>query len=222
MQMPSKIKFNNLQTEFIASLNHEINTPLNSIIGFSELLFFHEYNAEERKEFAQYIQNSGVELISKINHIMDISRLNEGEMVINKKIVSANTLLLEIQNEYLKITGFSGIDLRFNTLYPAYEVFIECDAERIKLIIDNLIKNAIKPSGQGTIEIGMMINDSFIQFYVKDTCKMSKQHSKYNGLCLSISKILILHMGGEFLEEDIPGNGTAFYFTIPLYHPIAS
>jgi two-component system sensor histidine kinase/response regulator len=216
-------------------MSHEIRTPLNSIIGFSELLLDKEFGAEQHEEFARTINYSGNGLLTIISDIMDLSKIEAGQITINKKPFPAQKLLIEIQREYSIKASAKGIELIIDPENLKNEILVISDVQRLKQVLINFVGNAIKFTDKGFIEVGFRVQGNNIYFSVKDTGigiprqnhqeiferfrQVEVAHTrKYggNGLGLAISKSLIEMLGGEIGMISEQGVGSTFYFTIPL------
>ncbi|HCY40337.1 MAG TPA: hypothetical protein DHV48_03140 [Prolixibacteraceae bacterium] len=224
-----------LKSDFLANMSHEIRTPLNSIIGFSELMSDPDFDRDQLSEFAGIINVNGNNLLLLISDIMDLSRIEAGQVKLRKSIFSVNQLIKEIRNEYSFKAEEKGIELRLDPLNPSEEIFVENDALRIKQILVNFVGNAIKFTKVGFIEIGIRLNGDLILFQVKDTgigiapkyrehifqrfrqveTAYCREHGG-TGLGLAISKSLVELMGGKLWMESEQGKGSVFYFNIPV------
>ena len=226
-----------LKSAFLANMSHEIRTPLNSIIVFSELMSDPDFDREQECEFAQIINTSGNNLLSIISDIMDISKIEAGQVHLINQLFSVNQLITDLQKEYLYKAIEKGIELILDPTNPSEEVFIESDQSKIRQIIVNLVENSIKFTEIGTIKLGIRITGTFIEFHVRDTGigipiefqtqifeRFRQVESAYSrkyggtGLGLAISKSLTELMGGTLWLESEQGNGSTFYFTIPIQH----
>jgi PAS domain S-box-containing protein len=222
-----------LKTAFISNMSHEIRTPLNSIIGFSDLLLDPFFSTEQQFEFVTSIKKSGDNLIAIISDIMDISRIETGQITINKDQFSAGQLLKNISFEQSHLVKNGEHEIWINI--PEPDILINGDELRIKQILMNFLSNAFKFSEKGTIELGYRYSLNAVQFYVKDTGigipkeyhqkiferfrQVETAHTrKYggNGLGLAISKQLAELMGGEITMESEPGKGSIFYLSLPV------
>lgn len=230
-----------LKSAFLANMSHEIRTPLNSIIGFSELLFNPDFDIDSQKEFALMINSSGTNLLAIISDIMDLSKIEAGQIRVNKSRFLVNRLISDIQKEYSYKASEKGIELRIDPTSQAIETFLESDQNRIKQVLVNFVGNSIKFTAKGSIEIGFKLVEGFIQFHVFDTgIGIPKEYHDFvferfrqvdssstrkyggNGLGLAISKSLVELFGGRIWMESEPGKGSAFYFTIPVQTPETS
>lgn len=223
-----------LKSAFLANMSHEIRTPLNSIIGFSELMCNPEFDQSLELEFAQMINASGNNLLSIISDIMDLSKIEAGQVQVNYGKISVNQLLIDIRKEYSFRAGEKGIELRLEPFDPKLNLQIETDEIKIRQILINFIGNAIKFTDRGFIAVGALAVGDTVQFQVKDTgigIPLQYHHTiferfrqlespntrKYggNGLGLAISKGLVELLGGTIWMESEPGVGSTFYFTVP-------
>jgi len=230
-----------LKSAFLANMSHEIRTPMNAIIGFSELLKRRTNSEDEIEKYISFINKRSYDLLNIINDILDISKIEANQLILNESYGELNQLMediLELFDNKLKIHSHQTIDLRLNNsnLVP---VTIICDFARIKQVLVNLIGNALKFTTKGFVEFGYIIIDSTtIQFYVKDTgIGISKEEQSIifdrfrqanssntntnfggTGLGLSIAKGIIELMKGKIWVESSENMGSTFYFTIPYNH----
>ena len=226
-----------LKSAFLANMSHELRTPLNSIIGFSELMSDLDFHTNQESQFAQIINTSGNNLLSIINDIMDISKIEAGHVQVINQLFSVNKLMIDLQEEYSFKAIEKGIELILDPLNPIKEVFIESDQTKIRQILVNLVGNSIKFTEKGFVKIGLRITEGFVQFHVKDTGigipaefqtqiferfrqVESSDSRKYGGtgLGLAISKSLTELLGGTLWMESKKGKGSTFYFIIPINH----
>ncbi len=226
-----------LKSSFLANMSHEIRTPLNCILGFTELMADPEIETDQRSEFSKLIMTSGNNLLSVINNVLDISKIESGQVQLWKSIFPAQKVLREVFHEYEKKAKDHKIELKISESMPEKDFLIETDELRLKQVLGNFVSNAIKFTEEGFVEIGLKIGNDVAQFYVKDTgigIPKDKQKDifahfrqvesaytrKYggNGLGLAISKSLSDMMGGIVGVESESGKGSTFYFTISIAH----
>jgi PAS domain S-box-containing protein len=226
-----------LKTAFLASMSHEIRTPMNHIIGFTEFLKEPELPENEREEYSQIVYESSHVLLRLIEDIIDIAKIESGQMNINKSVFSVNELVAsafrsfnELRNKQHK----SHIRFLIKTPENTGTLYIKTDAMRLQQILSNILDNAFKFTENGSVEIGFSASENNVKFYVKDTgpgidpdkheliFKRFRQldyssTKKYGGtgLGLSIVKGLLDLLEGEIHLESEPGKGTTFRFTIP-------
>ncbi len=228
-----------LKSAFLANMSHEIRTPLNSIIGFSELLDDADFEAEQKKVFIHQIISNGNNLLNIISDIMDISKMESGEITIRKSKVDVKQFLDEIRSMHIFKLDEKKLLFEIECLYSETnaDIFVLADKERLQQIINNLISNALKFTSEGYIRIGCRQTDEMVEFHVKDTGigippdyhhkvfdRFRQVEASYtrkfggNGLGLAISKNLVELMGGKIWVESEMGKGSTFYFTLPGFN----
>lgn len=223
-----------LKSAFLANMSHEIRTPMNGILGFSELLKAPDLSGAQQQEYIRIIEKSGARMLSIINDIIDISKIEAGLMNVDIKECNINEKIEFIHSFFKPMVEEKGMLLVCNNTLPNSEAIIKTDAEKVDSIITNLVKNAVKYSKEGVIEFGYIKRDSNLVFYVKDTGigipkakqaqiferfiqadtvdKMAQQGA---GLGLSISKAYVEMLGGMIWVESEVGKGSTFFFTLP-------
>jgi PAS domain S-box-containing protein len=227
-----------LKTAFLQNISHEIRTPMNSIMGFIELLQDPDTTGEEKKEYIEIIEKSGNRMLSTINDIINISKIEAGIVSLNCESVDLTALLYEIAGTFRPEAEKKRMLITTDLPSLTNKTIIEGDQEKIFAIFGNLVKNSIKYSCRGTITLGFRIRERFIQCFVKDTgigISKEKQQVIFErftriegnsslsvegaGLGLSIVKGYLDLMGGEISLQSEPGVGSNFIFTIPLKAP---
>lgn len=227
-----------LKTAFLANMSHEIRTPMNGILGFSDLLKEPLLSAEELHQYIEIIERSGHRMLNIINDLIDISKVEAGQM--ETKITDVN---INEQIEYLFVffkpeAEKKGLKLSFKNSLLIQDSIIKSDKEKIYAILTNLIKNSIKYSNSGKIEFGYKListgSTRELEFFIKDNgigIPKNRQAAIFNrfiqadiddkdaregaGLGLSISKAYVEMLGGKIWVESEVGLGSTFYFTIP-------
>jgi len=225
-----------LKSSFLANMSHEIRTPMNSIIGFSNLLSADQISKEQKLEFIKYIQSSGQLLLNLIDDIIDVAKIEAGEIKIKPAHCEPKKLILDLINTFEGYkTGIGKLDIDIRTKLPDNDIVFRTDPFRLRQIITNLVSNAIKFTEKGCVSITCEIkNDRFVEFSVEDTgIGMTKEEmnivfSRFKrtnvseeknisgtGLGLSISKNLVELLGGQMWVSSLPGEGTRFWFHLP-------
>lgn len=226
-----------LKSAFLANMSHEIRTPMNAILGFSDLLSSDEYTAEEKTEFVSMIRSSGKILLNLINDIIDISKIEAGELKIQHSTFKVvNVLDEQYQNfrQQLNQNGKKDVRLIFSGRNEILDYEITTDKHRLTQILTNLLSNASKFTLKGQIEFGMIHVGQDLEFFVKDSGigipeskleiifqrfrQADDSHTRIfggTGLGLAITKNLAQLLGGNIWVESVENTGTAFYFTIP-------
>ena len=223
---------NRLISGFLANLNHELRTPMNGIIGFSELISHPEVTEERRCHYASIIKDNTYRLLTIVNSIIDLSRLEAGIVNISQGELDVNDLLNDIALFAESMISSKGLKLRVFTDLDQCIIF--SDQFHIKRIINLLLDNSIKFTHTGKIELGYIVDNTEIVFYVKDTGKgiQRKQQQKifesffqeefalirqYEGLGvgLTIANHLIHLLGGKMWLKSELGKGSTFFFSLP-------
>ena len=227
-----------LKTSFLANISHEIRTPLNAIVGFSGFLRQKEKPENERKKYITVIHQYSESLLSLINEIFEVARIESGEIKQDPETINVNEFLQKIQKQYcedIKKTVKKNFRLIVNLQPDDSENYINTYSERFKSVFIHLIENAHKYSENGKVELGYTRKESFFEFYVMDDGK-GLPHDKTEdlferfkmtddfpnpgsgsiGLGLTISKNFIESMGGHIWVKNNSNKGSTFFFTLPV------
>ena len=230
------VESDRLKSAFLANMSHEVRTPLNSIIGFSELLADNYFEEDQKNEFIQSIIISGNSLLSIINDIMDISKLESGEMTIRKTKLNIRDFISGVKEQFSFQAETKNIGFKLLLPETDEETYINADPGRLMQIFNNLIGNALKFTEEGAIEISYQPLDNNVEFQVRDSgigIAQEYHHKIFdrfrqvetantrkfggNGLGLAITKNLVELMDGKIWLESEPGKGSVFYFTMPVF-----
>jgi PAS domain S-box-containing protein len=223
-----------LKSAFLANMSHEIRTPMNGIIGFSQLLQANPQPPEKENLFLSQIIDNSRQLLTLLNDIIDISKIEAGQLKIEKQEINLNLLIEETANLFDKEKG-DKIELISHKDLDTQESYIIADPDRLKQVINNLMSNALKFTKEGKVEFGYELkNNTYLSFFVKDTgIGISEEQQKIifdrfkqaedgttrkfsgTGLGLAISKELIEMMGGKIEVKSELQKGAAFTFTLP-------
>jgi PAS domain S-box-containing protein len=230
-----------LKTSFLANMSHEIRTPMNGIIGFANLLRDAGLEEDMRDLYLKHIDQSSNQLLNIIDDIIDISKIESGQLKICNKPVRINLVLDEIYSSFFHRIrgdepGQKQVDFKLEKGNDSRDFTIVTDDFRLSQVFNNLIGNAIKFTREGCISFGYRFKDQrHVEFFVRDS-GIGIPHNKTRlifdrfgqvnqepdlqatgtGLGLPISKSLVNLMGGEMWVESEPDKGSCFYFTLPM------
>ena len=224
-----------LKTAFLANMSHEIRTPMNAILGFMELLKRSDLLQEDRENFISIIEESGKRLLSTINDIIEISKIETGLVEVNLKPENLYEIISSALNLFKPIAQVKGLEFRIKFSEKTELCNILTDRFKIESIIINLLSNAVKFTKKGYIETGARLENNNIILYVKDTgpgippdklevvfnpfyqadMNLSREHEG-SGLGLAIAKAYSEMLKGKLWVESEPGKGSTFFLSIPL------
>ena len=230
-----------LKLAFLANMSHEIRTPMNGILGFTELLKAPNLSGKEQNEFITIIEKSGQRMLNIINDIINISKVEAGQVEVTLSETNVNEQLYYIHSFFTPEANHKGIQLIIKRQLPSIYNILLTDNEKLYAVLTNLVKNAIKFTNEGSIEFGCEKKGGFLEFFVKDSGigisdsqksivferfrqaseSVSRSHEG-SGLGLAISKAYIEKLGGNIWVESEKGKGSTFYFTIPLQSEVAN
>lgn len=233
-----------LKSTFLATMSHELRTPLNAIIGFSEFLN-QKSPPEDVEKFGKIINSSGYHLLSIVNDLFDITLIESGETKTRMEEVPLKNMFNDVHSiivdKQLR-SGKSNIELRLEIPPDEIDLIIITDLNKLRQILTNLLKNALKFTVEGHIKYGYKLgkeqNNTVLQFYVKDTgigVKKDKQEIIFNiftqgedtntrrfggtGIGLSVAKKLTELLGGRIWLESEENKGSTFFFSLPFNKP---
>ncbi len=223
-------KASKMKSLFLANMSHEIRTPLNAIEGFSRIMAETD-SPEERMKFMEIIESNNSRVLALINEILDLSRVEAGEIAIKKQMTDLNEMCKSIQLMF-KFRCPDSVNLEWSQ--PNMKVTLNTDQNRLTQVFSNLISNALKHTSKGSITYGYrLINDGQeVDFFVMDTgsgiapedlehifqtyvSRDAEQQNGY-GLGLSLCKIIVEKMGGHITVSSQLGKGSTFRFTLPF------
>lgn len=234
-----------LKSTFLTNMSHELRTPLNAIIGFSSFMA-DTTKDEETVTYSKIIFDSGQHLLKLVEDILDTSMIEIGQLKINYEKVEIISLLREVKNiivgERLR-ENKTDIDIILRENSQVKEKIIITDSRKLKQVLINLLKNALKYTNEGYIEFGFSelekSGKGYLEFYVKDTGigidkkyhevifnvfrQIDDTYSRKHGgagIGLSIVKSIVEMLEGQLFVESEPGKGSRFSFTIPALREV--
>ena len=216
-----------LKSAFLANMGHEIRTPLNAIVGFSKLITF-ATSTEEKNQYAEIIERNSEMLLNLFNDILDLSSLEADSLKFNIRPIKLTDICLQLEQQFCHKTQ-NGVKLILDNVDA--DMYASGDWNRIIQIISNLLSNATKFTPKGEIHFGYREKGDFVEFYVKDSgigipaervATIFRRFGKVNdfvqgtGLGLTLCRMLVEKMGGRIWLRSQEGQGSRFYFTLPL------
>ena len=227
-----------LKSSFLANLSHEIRTPLNIITGFVDILRSDDLLEEDKEHYVELLKKSSDRIITTLNDIIEISKIEAGQVSFRESQINLNEIVDYLYNLFNKDAADKGLSLLIYKGLEDKESLIMTDREKLITTMSHLVKNAIKYSDIGKVEVGYKIEDKRLLFYVQDTgvgIPMERQKIIFNrfvqaeqsinrpyegaGLGLSIVKSYVRILGGTINVKSKPGEGSCFWFSIP-YEPL--
>lgn len=228
-----------LKSNFLANMSHEIRTPMNGILGFAQLLQDDDLEREMQLRYIDIVCHNGEMLINLIDDIMDISKIEAGQLPLNKVEVNIDNLFFDLYTFFNEIKfkqEKEHINIRLIDLNEEQNTIFFTDEQRLRQILSNLIGNSIKFTEKGFVEFGYVncVNDQYLEFFVRDTgigIPSDKQNIIFErfrqieegstrryggtGIGLFISKHVVETLGGKIWMESEVGKGSTFRFTLP-------
>ena len=223
-----------LKTAFLNNISHEVRTPLNGILGFSEIILQPDLQQQEKESYLEILNESSERLVNTITNYMDISLIVSGNMLVKSKLVDLALLIDDIYQKFLPKCKIKSLEFLKQFSSDTNNPLIS-DEGLLEKILFHLLDNAIKFTIKGSITFGGHYNNGEIELFVKDTgsgIDLEAQSSVFqifmqedlaytrgyegSGLGLSIAKGLVELIGGKIRLESVKGAGSTFYITLPL------
>ncbi len=223
-----------LKSAFLANMSHEIRTPMNGILGFVSLLKEGWVEPDVQSKYLNIVEQNGERLLGLINDLIDISRIESGQVHLSNSELIINAEIQSICEFFMNEAGKKGLALE--TVIPQKtNTILFADKVKFHSILSNLIKNALKFTSTGFVKVGYDFDGNLIRFFVKDSGigiaaekidlvfkrfeqadqSLTKSYEG-SGLGLAIARALTEKMGGKMWVESEPGKGSEFYFTLPV------
>ncbi len=233
----SKIKAeesDRLKSAFLANMSHEIRTPMNGILGFTELLGEPNLTGAEQSKYIEIIKKSGQRMLNTVNDIIDISKIDSGQVEISMGTVDLQEEIENLYEFFKPEASKKGISFKLYTYFAPQTNSIQTDQVKLNSILSNLVKNAIKYTDSGSVEIYCGKKNSEFEFKITDTgigipadridsifnrFEQADIADKYarqgSGLGLSIAKAYVEMLQGSINVKSESGKGSTFFFRMP-------
>lgn len=227
------VESDKLKTAFLTNMSHEIRTPMNGIMGFSGLLTKPDLEEEKKHKYIEIIHQNSNQLLSIINDLVEISKIEAGHIDIEKSEVALDMLTKSLFDLFSLKANEKKISLKLEN--RNFDIEIISDETKLRQILVNLLDNAFKFTSEGEVRFGYQLKGGMVEFFVSDTGIgiHEKAHKliferfrqveitsarKYGGtgLGLSISKAYVQKLGGKIWLESSINKGAIFYFNLPL------
>ncbi len=223
-----------LKSAFLANMSHEIRTPMSGIMGFTELLKEPDLTGEEKEMYLEVIRKSGERMLNTVNDIIDISKIDSGQMKVKIEAVNPDKEITSLYNFFKNEAENKGLNLKLINRLTDESQMILTDRNKLNSILTNLIKNAIKYTHQGYIEIKCLRAGDHLLYQVKDTGIgipknridavfnrfeqadiADRQAYQGSGLGLSITKSYVEMLDGKIWVESEEDKGSVFSVSLP-------
>ena len=224
-----------LTQSFLANISHEIRTPMNSILGFSQLLEVVEVDSDEYKEYVQQVLKGGQQLLTILDSIINLSKIESGVVKPVMEQISVNKFMIEAFDLYKVLAQKKGLAMHLELDEKHRDLKMVSDIALFQLVLNNLLSNAIKYTYDGFVNMGYKCKGEEVEFWVSDSGigianddmemifkpfrQVNSVRHEYNGgagLGLAIVKKILTILGGKIKLNSELGKGTTFYVTMPL------
>jgi len=226
-----------LKSAFIANISHELRTPMNAIVGFSNLLADDDLSGKEKLEYISYINDSSMTLIRIIENIIDVARIEAGQLKFKSEPVQITNIMNELYSTFTQeifSKGLNKLEIKYANADDDKIVTVCTDQFRFRQVMACLLSNAIKLTAHGLIEYGYRLEGNNIRLFVKDSGigihadKLDLIFDRFEyssdefyadlsatGIGLSLVKKLVELMGSDLKVKSVVDVGSTFYFIMP-------
>ena len=225
-----------LKSAFLTNMSHEIRTPMNGILGFAGLLNKSTLTGGEKSHYIGIIEKSAKRLLSTLNDIIDISKIEAGQVEVSLNEVNVSKKMFDLIQFFSQEAQQKGLKMNYVTVESVKNLIVKSDENKLESIFSNLLKNAVKYTVKGEITVGLSINEKGVMgFYVKDTgigIPRERMNAIFNrfeqadiedklafegsGLGLAITKSYVEMLGGTIAAQSTVNVGSTFTVRLPL------
>jgi PAS domain S-box-containing protein len=222
-----------MKSAYLGNMSHKIRTPLNAIVGFSNLLTEEDITPNEKNNYVNIIRHDTEQVLHLIDDIINIAKIDANKMDVNNRPCNINKLITELSDYYKTNEKTNKIDFSIKTMLPDGKDVLFTDQDKLYQIMSNILNNSFKFTDKGIIELGYFINpvEQKVIFYVKDSGigihvdNKEKVFNRYfqadqttegTGLGLSISQSLVKLLGGKIHFDSMLGEGSTFFVELPI------
>lgn len=222
-----------MKSAYLGNMSHKIRTPLNAIVGFSNLLTEEDITPNEKNNYVNIIRHDTEQVLHLIDDIINIAKIDANKMDVNNRPCNINKLITELSDYYKTNEKTNKIDFSIKTMLPDGKDILFTDQDKLYQVMSNILNNSFKFTDKGIIELGYFINpvEQKVIFYVKDSGigihedNKEKVFNRYfqadqmtegTGLGLSISQSLVKLLGGKIHFDSKLGEGSTFFVELPM------
>ncbi len=224
---------NRAKSAFLASMSHELRTPLNGVIGYAQVLHADRRLTPDQQERVRIVQSSGEHLLRMINDVLDLAKIEAGKLTVRTAPCALGDLLRDIAAAHTNAAGAKKLSFQLD-LAADLPAWVECDAQKLRQVLDNLLGNAVKFTMSGGVTLCVVTAADRVTFSVVDTgpgisaadqARLFQAFEQANdarpevpgaGLGLAISRALVERLGGRLTLTSAPGAGSTFSFALAL------
>jgi signal transduction histidine kinase/CheY-like chemotaxis protein len=236
-QREKAINSDQLKSAFLANMSHEIRTPMNAIVGFSELLGSVN-SSDNKQQYISIIQNSSNNLLRLINDIIDLSKIEAGDLEIKYSDINLRDLFIELKDLYsIELVKREKSGIKISYILPDEDLIIQSDPLRLRQVLSNLLNNAVKFTARGSIifrcerkakDLVFSVSDTGTGIPEEDQKRIFDRFTKFNyngmntegsGIGLAIVERIVTLLNGKVWFDSVEGEGTNFFFSLPYLAP---
>nr|MDA3818509.1 HAMP domain-containing sensor histidine kinase [Prolixibacteraceae bacterium] len=222
-----------MKSSYLGNMSHKIRTPLNTIVGFANLLTEEELDTEQKNNFINIIRSDTEQVLHLIDDMINLAKIDANQLEVDNKKQHINKIMNSVADYYLTSEKTNELKFSVNNMLPDGKDIINTDASQLEQAISNLLNNAFKFTKEGEVELGYFVNpaDNKLIIYVKDTGTgipdnqkdkiFNRFHqvdpmSKGTGLGLTITESIVKMLGGRITFESEENKGSKFFIELKM------